>query len=133
MNKKGIGEVEWTLAYILVTLVFFAGMWYFVSAQQDNVSYWEDYYAKQIALMLDGSSEGREYYIDVTQGVGIGLKNGKNKDDIFSFDSINKEVIVSLKSGSATKFSYFSNIDVKDKEVLLVSGGVDTNQLHFKT
>lgn len=125
--------MEWTLAYILVTLVFFVGMWYFVSAQQDNVSYWEDYYAKQIALLLDGSGVGMEYYIDVTHATEIGLKNGKNKDEIFSFDNVNKKVIVSLKTGSATEFSYFSNIDVKDSEVLLVSGGVDVNQLHFKT
>jgi len=60
------------------------------------------------------------------------LGNGKKKEEIFIFDNINNEVIVSLRQGTGASFSFFNEVDVVESRVELVSGSANTNRLYFK-
>ena len=132
MRRRGTGEsLQSTIAYTLAFLAFFVPLSIYISTSQHNAGYWEDYYAKKLALILDRASPGQELYLDVTEATRVAASNGKSPYDIFVFDNVNREVIVSLKQGSATRFSFFSNVTVVDPTVQLISGGVDVNRLHF--
>lgn len=131
MQKKGISELEWTIPYIVITLAFFIALFVFVNASRDNTAYWEDYYAKNIALLLDRASSGEEFYLDLTRATAIASSNGQSLESVVTFDNVHKEVIVSLKQGSGTRYSFFSDIVVNDWSIGYISGGVDVNRLHF--
>lgn len=134
MNKRGNfdNQLAWTFAYLIIFLIFFAGMYYFVASKQQNAAFWEDYHAKQIALILDNAHSGQEFSIEVSSATRIAASNGKSPNEIFVFDNRNHEVVVSLRDGSATRFSYFRDLVVLEPEVELISGGAISDRLRFK-
>lgn len=133
MNKRGIGEILTNnLIYIILFLVFFMLMFYFVVGFQDGASVWEDFYAKELAKIVDGSEPGTEIYLDITEITAIAFRNGKTKNKIVRFDNVNNEIVVSLTHKGGTAFSFFNDVDVVESRVELISGGIETNRLYFK-
>ena len=132
MNKRGdISEspIVNNLFYFIFFLLFFVLVIGFGSSQRDGAAAWEDFYAKEIVRIIDGSQPGSEVFLDVTKGVDIALKRDKDPEKIVNFDNVNNRVIVSLKSNSGTSFSYFNDVDVVNWNITL---GSNADILYFK-
>ena len=99
---------------------------------QDGASVWEEFYAKEIAKIVDEAEPGTEINLDVTKLTEIAFGNGKSTNEIFLFNNLNNEIVVSLTRGSGTAFNFFNDVDVVEWKVELISGGAETNRLHFK-
>ncbi|HIG52175.1 TPA: hypothetical protein EYQ19_02040 [Candidatus Pacearchaeota archaeon] len=134
MDKRGVADnvLLGNIIYIILGILFFIGMFYFVMGYQDGAAFYEDFFSKEIARLINVANPGQEVYLDVTEIVGIALGNGKKKEEIFIFDNINNEVIVSLRQGTGASFSFFNEVDVVESRVELVSGSANTNRLYFK-
>ncbi len=131
MNKKAeSGEIiKDTAVYLILLVLFFAGMVFFVFSQRDGAAVWSDIYAKELVKIINLAESGDEIEIDVQEITGIAIKNEVNLDKVFSFDNEKKEVCIRLSTGRRSCYSYFNNVDVKNDKVEL---GVPVNVLSFK-
>lgn len=130
MNRKGVelltGNIVMILFVAVIIGLFFAAIW----QHKNNSSFWEGYYAKEIAGVIDSSNAGDEITIDLSYASKIAQKNGKTEfGDIVRFDSAEKEVIVSFKKGSYTYFEYFNDVIIAEPKIKL---GEESNILTFK-
>lgn len=133
MNKRGDFDNVATreFLYLVVFLAFFIILLLYVRGYTQQAVLWEDYYAKQLAHLIDGSLPDTTITMDVTQATRIAHATGKRYSDIFSIDNENKQISVSLRPGAATRFSYLSNKTVLDPQIKLLSGGIDKNTFVF--
>jgi len=133
MNRKGDGAdiIRNNLAYMLFFLAVFVAMLFFVSSRMDNVAFWEDFYAKEIARVIDFSKQGDEVKIDVTMAVQLARKNKVEFDKIFIFDNEEGSVAVSLSRGTGKSFRYFNNVSIENEGTELSEEDVEVRQLIF--
>jgi len=133
MNKKGEeGGLVWeNVTYLILLVMFLAGMLYFVMGYVDGVAVWEKYYAAELARVIDIAEPGDEIQIDVHTGTRIALKNGVAFSDIFYFDNADNSVHIRLRPRGSTVYHYFSDVDVVEWEI---EQGIETgvNVLKFK-
>lgn len=133
-NKRGSfrNQLSNNILYLIFFLLFFVMMLYFVLRFQNGVALWEEFYASEIARVINSAEPGSEVYLDVTFATGLAFKSGtRDFNRIFSFDNVNNKVIVRLKPNSGTSYEFFSDVDVADWRVEEVSGDIDTNRLIF--
>ena len=131
MNKRretGTDILEGNVVYIILFVLFFGGMVYYIWGYQDGVVLWEDFYAKEIARLVNNAEPGREYIFDVTKATKIAKRNGYDStSDIIKFDNRNNLVIVSLNrnDGKGAGFPFYNDVDV-------VEWRVEFGKLNFK-
>lgn len=92
----------------------------------------EDFYAKEIALLIDGATPGTNLAIDVTELAGVAVKNGKPVRDMINIDNVNNKITVSTRLNTGTSFVFFNDVDVVYKPVELPSGSSQTSQFIFE-
>jgi len=138
INRKGeFGELLFSnVSYLVLLIIFFAGILYFVMQQQEGAGVWEDYYAKEIVKIIDFSNVGDNICLDVHRATEIAQKNNVNSfSEIFGIDNAGNEVCVKLSKGRKTCFSYFNKVDVVNVDLKLGEGkdesGRDVNLLCF--
>ena len=137
MNKRGEGGEGFGdillqyIGYIVFVILFFAIMFYFVSAQKNGAASWEDFYAKELVRIIDSSDAGETFDINVNKATRIAGKQGILASEIFDFDNERNEVSVRLSPGRKTVFSYFNEVDVVAWRVRLAEDGKN-NILHFE-
>jgi hypothetical protein len=136
MNKKGtIGDIVMdNVIYLILLIIFFVGMMAFVNSKMNGAVVWEDYYAKELAKVIDLSKPGDVIVLDVQKATEIAQKNKvANFEDIFSFDNINNEVCVRLSLGKASCYYYFNEVSVTyDESGKWMHYAEPVNRLHFK-
>ncbi|PIY80991.1 hypothetical protein COY79_05065, partial [Candidatus Pacearchaeota archaeon CG_4_10_14_0_8_um_filter_35_169] len=99
-------------------------MLFFVLRYQNGAAIWEEFYAVEIAKMIDNAEPGEEFYLDVSEGTSIALKSGmlrENLGNIIKIDNVRNKVIVKLRPNSGTVYRYFSDLDVVDWKLEQVS------------
>jgi len=135
LNKKGdAGESPlWTnVIYLFLVLIFIIPLVGFINAQKDAAATWEDFYAKEIARMINSAEPGTEVFLDVTRAVGIASGRGQlDSGKIIDFDNVNNEVRVSLRLDGGTSYGFLNDVDIVEWEVIPASGGIDTFRLRF--
>ncbi len=133
MNIRGSVNIAMdSIVYILITALVFTGLLWFVNSYSNGGAFYEDFYAKEIANVLDNSIPGQEIKIDVTPLANVALKNGKNVKDIVNIDNVDNKVIVSSRLNTGTSFSFFNDVDVVDFYVENPSGEPDKTRFIFK-
>jgi len=134
INKKGDGAdlLRNNVAYFIIFILFFIGMFFFVSSRMNNVSFWEDFYAKEIVRAVDFAEPGDIVKIDVTLASKLASKNGKSLDKAFVFDNEGGMVIVSLGTERGKSFNYFNNVSIESEGIGLSNENVKVNQLRFR-
>ena len=137
MNRKGTfnNQLTWNIAYLILFILFFSGMLFFVLRYQNGAAIWEEFYAVEIAKIIDTAEPGQEVYLDVSEGTNIALKSGMLREDlneIIKIDNINNKVIVKLHPNFGTVYRYFSDVDVIDWKIEQVSGQIDKNRFTFR-
>lgn len=135
MNTKGqlSDNLMWTVSFSILVILFFTGIYFFISNQRNNAAYWEDFYAKEVGFLINSGKSGDVIYLDVTKATTIANKHKISAYDIFTFDNVDNYVSVHLSEGSAARFYFFNDVDVIPGEpsILLISEDIDTNRLYF--
>lgn len=135
MNTRGSAGDNlalWYLAYFIFGVLFFSIVFYWLSSYSNGEALMEDFYAKELARILNAARPGDDIYLDVTEATALAFDNGLAKENIFYFDTGRRAVEVRLTPRSHTRFSYFNEVAVEEGyAVELVSGSQTTNRLHF--
>ncbi len=132
MNRRGTGDIlSGNILYVILVLIFAIGVFMIIMENKNNASQWEEFYAKELALLLDKAKPGEQYTIDIQKASELAVKNGIGDPRyIIKFDAQAKKVVVSLKLTGSTTFSYFSNVVVADVKV--DGPGTARNKLSFR-
>lgn len=130
MNRTGSGDVlSGTLLYVVLVVLFAIGIFMIIAQHKNNAAQWEEFYAKELALLLDQAKLGDRYTLDIQHASELAVANGvENPSYIITFDGKTREVVVRLTLGGETRFSYFNDVVVSDVRVEL---GKPTNKLQF--
>jgi len=111
-GKKGAEFLHGSLIFIILNLLFFAGMFYFVARSSGGLIVTEQIYARQIALVIDSAKPGTEIELDVGELYDFADKNDFDRLQTVKIDNELNQVIVSCASGKGHFFEFFSGYDV---------------------
>lgn len=110
-SKKGAEDVFYpTVIFIILNLVFFSTILVFVDRSSTGTLVYEQAYAKQIALLIDGAEPTTKIIIDFEKGIEIAKKNNVALTGIVK--ESNNEIIVKLSDKSGYGFKHFSKSDI---------------------
>jgi hypothetical protein len=126
-NKRASGEelMMPEIVLLLATLMIFGAMLVFVAKAGSSALFYEEVYAKEIALLVENSVPGQTYEIDVTNAMEI-AKKGKINLEVFShgflvYNETDNSVNVKIGSSGGYKFVYFSKINLTNKYYVSVT------------
>ena len=120
-----------SIIHIVIFILFFSGMFCFVTSYTSNVAFWEDFYAKEIAYAIDRAEPGMEFKLDVSKLAVVAAKTGKPVKDIISIDNVQNTVSVSVRRNAGASFRFFNDVDVVDWKTEAPSGSAATTQFIF--
>jgi hypothetical protein len=139
MNKRGESEGGLAsnvlfdyVAYFLFFTVFFAIMLWYVFSFQEGIAIKEDFYAKEIARMIDAGQPGDNVWIDVTPVSSLLVKHKQPLSQAFIIDNVNHQVVVSLTPKSGVSYPFFTDFAAVNVTLAVLSGNADSNRLHFQ-
>jgi len=104
-SKKAVNLLAGTFSFIILNILFFAIMFIFVSQIGTGSNLIEQSYAKQIALVLDGSRPGTEISIDISEIYNLAEKN-KFEGQIVKLEYKENSVRVDVGSGGYVHYSF---------------------------
>lgn len=131
-NRNGMSNLMENVMYILILGAFIAMIALFLWSRSNSAYIWEDFYAKELARIVNSGSNGDSYRLDVHQGTSIAKRNGLNVQEpsnMFIFNAQKKEICVKLSKGEGKCHPYFSELLVTGQKMEL---GVPTNFLSFE-
>lgn len=127
MQKKGFnrkGEIVWPVVlFIILNLVFFSMLFYFVHRASGGGLFYEQLYAKNIALTLDRAVPGMKIIMDITPLVEL-AKDAKYTKDLVTFDP--KTGFVTVRTSGDSKYLYKTfngynvNLDIKGSVLVIM-------------
>lgn len=113
MKRKGIVDVVQENFVFLIFLVgFFVLISYYAYGYQDGAVFYEDFYAKEIANLINRAEPGTEFKLDISSLGKIADKHGKDINGVVLVDNVDNKVTVSLNEGKGTSFEFFNDVDV---------------------
>lgn len=115
MKKRGSTLTLETVIFFILNIAFFVVMSGFVYNSVQNSAFYEQNYAKQIALIIDNSKTETSILIDVSEIVKIANENKKNINDIVKVDKAQNKISVSLRDGRDYSHRYFTNANIITK------------------
>lgn len=135
MNKRAetgglTGVVVFSILAVIVIIIVAS----FIGSKGNSAEFYEEFYAREIASLIDIAEKGSEIYIDVTPATVVAQKNGINLRDesIFRFDNEENLIIVKLRNNGYTEFHYFSDKIISDPELEILEGLEEgVNRMHF--
>jgi len=131
MNKKAaIGDlIKDNAIYLILLTLFVIGMFAFVYQKKDNAVFWEEYYAKEIAKVIELSEPGDEISLDVQKITEIASANKvKDLNSIFIFGD--NEVCIKLNVGDYRScYKYLNEVIVYSPKIKFAD---PINKLEFK-
>ena len=124
LNKKANILTE-NIIFIVLNLVFLTILILFLFLKMSDVSFLEERYAKQIALIIDSAKLGMDISLDMGNAVEK-AKDKKWEDKIVSIED--NIVTVKLHEKGGYSYSFFNNIEL-NKTYHYVDEG---NEFNFK-
>ena len=109
MNKKA--DLREILIFLLFGIVIFLMLFLGMTRIGSGASFYEQAYAKKIALIIDKAEVGMEIEIDVLDMFRIAEKNDFG-GQILVVDNEANKVVVRLADGKGYVFYFFKDIDV---------------------
>jgi len=134
MKKKGQFNTQLSknIMYILFFLVFFSALFYFILRYQNGVVVWEEFYASEIANLINNAEPGSEIILDVSLATELAFKSGiRDFNSIFNFNNEQNIVSVTLGKSGGTSYSFFNNVEVREWRVEEAYQGTEINRLVF--
>ncbi|MCX8158932.1 MAG: hypothetical protein N3D20_01425 [Candidatus Pacearchaeota archaeon] len=133
MNKRAsVGDVLMdNVVYLIILMIFILGMFGVVWKQSNSAVFWEDYYAKEIAKIVDLAKPGDVVVLDVHKLMKTAKANGFLKpSEIFWFDNLNNKICVKLSPRGRSCYSYFNDVRVVGQRIE-VDYSIPRNLLKF--
>lgn len=110
MNKKGDQFAFEEIIFIFLNIVYFAMLIFFVVKASSGAYISEQFYAKQIGLLIDNAKSGTLIAIDLTKPVSIAKKNNIDESKIVRI--IGDSVVVQM-SARAYGYQFFNEVNVQ--------------------
>ena len=108
-NKKAALLPE-NILFIVLNLVFLSILLIFVYSKSGGLELYEEAYAKNIALLIDSSRPGTEFYLNLEGGIKKAEEEGFDLNKIVQ---INENIVkVQLSEKSKYTYSFFNDVDV---------------------
>jgi len=122
MNKIGkVLKLNFVKLFFLAIVVGLLSL--FVWQQMNGAAIWEDYYAKEVAKVINLAEPGDEIILDVHRATEVAKKNKvESFSRTFQFSNLENEICVKLGRGKKTCYFYFNNVDIVDIELKLAGG-----------
>jgi hypothetical protein len=111
MNKKGDHYAFEEIIFVVLNIIYFFMLIFFVIRASSGAYISEQFYAKQIGLLVDGAKPGTLLSVDVTKPYNTAEKNNMDKGNIFRI--INSKLIVQMSGSRAYQYQIFNDVDVK--------------------
>jgi hypothetical protein len=111
IGKRGSMTSE-EMVFVILNIIFFFILLFFVVTTSSNAAVFEHFYAKKIALLIDGAKPGTVISLDVSQGVEVAEKNSVRLENTFDFKD--GFVYVKLSSREAYRFPVFNDVKIDD-------------------
>jgi len=108
-GKRGEGLLMSNVIFILLNLLFLFLLLAFVYRVSSGAPFYEQSYAKQIALSLDSAKTGMTIFINFEKGLEIAEKNNQNKNDILNIDNEENIITIKLDSKGGYQIKFFSD------------------------
>lgn len=124
-NKRGVGPTASTIVFLVITIVFFASMFFFVSRAGSGADLIEKVHSKQIALVIDSLRPGTEVRFDLAELYEAAEKNNYKGLPVI-VNTNNNEVTVNVAGGEGNKQKFFTKLEAgsvslnQEEEVLIV-------------
>lgn len=113
MNKKGEDFSLEEIVFIIVNILFFVSLLLFVRNTSNGAFVTEQFYAKQIALLIDSSNPGTRISIDISEAYNVAKGNKMDLNHIIQFEK--NKVVVGLSGSRIYAYNYFNNVSVQSQ------------------
>ncbi len=123
-NKKAeVGESMFNnIIYIVLVLLVFSLNYASLSLHKNGTAVWQEYYATEITKALELAKPGDQIILNVQKGVEIAGKNSfSDLNNMFTFNSVSREVCSNLGKSGKTCYYYFNNVEVNNSMVDVTS------------
>ncbi|MEM3074793.1 MAG: hypothetical protein QW727_02530 [Candidatus Pacearchaeota archaeon] len=110
-NKKGVDLIHETIIFLILNLMFFLALFVVVYRSGTGISLYEQFYSKELALLIDKSKSGTEITLDVSD-IEKFLEKENIYENAFSFSG-NKVTTRLSKNSKGYSFSYFSDYKIR--------------------
>lgn len=114
-EKKGMLYED--IIYLTLNLIFFAVLLMFVVQSKTGKGIYEESYAKEIALLIDGAKPEMTIFLDMSEGLEIADKNNFDRRNVVEIDNTIKEVRVRLGSQQGYSYGYFSDVNINQTKI----------------
>lgn len=119
-NKKGEILIE-NVIFIVLNLVFLSILMFFLINQGSSVATTEDFYSKEIALLIDSAKEGMIIKINLEGPLKISKKNDIDFSKIVTFSDNYVNIKLDHKTGA--EYHFFNNVNVSSYPIPNDKGG----------
>lgn len=110
-SKKAMNFIARNIVFIVLTAAVFGLLFMFVARAGSNVGFYEQAYAKQIALLIDSAKPGTNITMDVSKLVSLAKKNGL-KEKLIDIKPNTKEITVRVRDGKGYTYKHFNGATV---------------------
>lgn len=101
-----------TIIFIVLNLLFIGGFVLFITLKSNNANSLEEYYAKEIALLIDSAKPGTIISLDMTDAFSAAEKN-LGKDNLGNLITKTGNIItVKLTEKGGYSYSFFNDVNV---------------------
>ena len=109
LNKRGLSVVAGLVIFLVLNLIFLVAIFLAISRVEIGAPLYEEAYAKQIGLLLDGAKKGTIINVDLSELYQIGQKN--NLKPVVSLDCERNEVFVQVTRGKGYRYQFFTDLE----------------------
>ncbi len=121
LNKRGNEIVMPEIVLIVLSILFFGAMLVFVTKAANSSLFYEEVYAKKIALTLESASPGTTLEFDISKIYQIAKQNKFDgfRDNFFYFNEQDQSVLIKLSSSGGYLYKVMSNVSIAPPTVNL--------------
>ncbi len=117
MKKRGESDISMgTVIFLILNLLFFSIILIFIMTSSNNITFYEDVYSKQVALLIDSSRPGTRIILSNSDFLDIFSrdieKENIKRDNFFSVSQENKRVTFKFKESAFSGFAYYFFSDI---------------------
>ena len=128
-TKRGEELLTENVIFIILNIIFFVMLMAFIFIGGTGAYFSEQYYGKQVALLIDGAKPGTSIIFDISDGYEAAKKNNVAMNNMFSME--NNSLFVRFGNNRFYQFPIYNNVSanfsysLEDDKMFLVIGVKD--------
>jgi hypothetical protein len=112
MKKKGEAFLEYNLVFMILVVIFLVFGVLLIVRYESYTAFYEQVYAKQLALVIDKAEPGMTMEIDITPLMNSATKN-RFSGTVVNIDNNEQTVSVHLIEGTGYSHQYFNDVAIE--------------------